>query len=86
MKRTLLVAAPIAALLITGLASAQQNSTDQTQETNPQSSASTTVKQPAGVSTPATIERNTQGVTGAQTGCKSASAEMTNGAVETCKK
>ena len=55
------------------------------QETNPQSSASTTVKQPAGVSTQPAMEGDTQGMNGAKTGCKSASAEMTNGAVETCK-
>ena len=86
MSGTWLVAGIAVALLFVGPALAQQNDTSQTQETNPQSSASTTVKQPAGVSTPATTENDTQGVNGAKTGCKSASAEMTNGAVETCKK
>ena len=86
MTRTWLAASGLAALLLTGPALAQQNDADQATETNPQTSASTTVKQPAGVSSPATVENNTQGVTGAQTGCKSASAELTNGAVETCKK
>lgn len=58
----------------------------QSDETNPQSSASTVVKEPAGVSKQPAMENTTQGMTGAETGCKSASAEMTNGAVETCKK
>ncbi len=58
----------------------------QSDQTNPQSSASTTVKEPAGVSKQPAMENTTQGMTGAETGCKSASAEMTNGAVETCKK
>ena len=71
----------ISICLVTMPAVAQQND----QETNPQTSASTTVKQPAGVSTPA-VQGDTQGVKGAETDCKSASAEMTNGAVESCKK
>ena len=47
-------------------------------ETAPQSSASTTVKAPAGVTSPDTA-------TG-KPGCRTASAEMTNGATDTCKK
>ena len=83
MKRNAIAVAVISLSLIAPPVWAQTKS-EQEPETNPQSSASTTVKQPAGVSTPA-MQGDTQGVKGAQTGCKSASAEMTNGAVETCK-
>ena len=54
-------------------------------ETAPQTSASTTVKAPAGVSDPDNAQNSQTGINGAKTGCKSASAEMTNGATETCK-
>ena len=78
------IAVAAISLSVIALPAWAQTKSEQEPETNPQSSASTTVKQPAGVSTPAT-QGDTQGMNGAKTGCKSASAEMTNGAVETCK-
>ena len=54
-------------------------------ETAPQTSATTTVKSPAGVTDPNSAQSDQTGINGAKTGCKSASAEMTNGATESCK-
>jgi len=85
MQGSWLLPAIMSALLVSNAALAQQSQSEETKQTNPQSSAGTTVKQPAGVAKPATMERDTQGVTGAKTGCTSASAKMTNGAEETCK-
>lgn len=50
-------------------------------ETAPQSGASTTVKAPAGVTFPDAAAQ-----TAGKPSCRSASAEMTNGATDTCKK
>jgi hypothetical protein len=63
---------------------AQDQNTSTSEKMNPQPQANTATA-PAGVSDPSAVEKKTQGMTGAQTGCKSASAEMTNGKVETCK-
>jgi hypothetical protein len=54
-------------------------------ETAPQTSASTIVKSPAGVTDPNKAQNDQTGINSAKTGCKSASAEMTNGATESCK-
>jgi hypothetical protein len=64
---------------------AQEQNTSTSEKMNPKPSAEISTKAPAGVSNPAAVENNTQGMTGAQTGCKTASAEMTNGKVEDCK-
>ncbi len=63
---------------------AQEQNKSTSEKMNPQPEANTTAKAPAGVSDPAAVEKKTQGMTGAQSGCKTASAEMTNGKVENC--
>ena len=83
MTRIWLFTGVVSALILGSPVLAQQSQTE-VQKSDSQPNADTTVKQPAGVATPAE-QKNTQGMTGAQTGCKSASAKMTNGAEETCK-
>jgi hypothetical protein len=53
-------------------------------EANPQVGAIATGVNPEGVSNPALIEKSTQGFVGAESGCRSVSAKMTNGFVESC--
>jgi hypothetical protein len=76
-----------ACILIGTAATAQTTETPKAPapETAPQSSASTTVKAPAGVTSTGAAQNDTTGSIGAKTGCKTASAEMTNGATESCK-
>ncbi len=77
----------IAALVVTTVSTLAQTETPKTPaaETAPQSSATTTVKAPAGVTNPNAAQNDQSGINNAKTGCKSASAEMTNGATESCK-
>ena len=85
MKGTRLLGVAACSLLAIGASAQQQPNTSTSEKMNSQPSAETAAKSPAGVSNPSSVETKTQGVTDAQTGCKSASAEMTNGQVETCK-
>jgi hypothetical protein len=73
--------AAAALALFAAQASAEGNSTSE--KMNPPQNTST--KNPAGVADPTAVQNDTQGMHGAETGCKSASAEMTAGKVENCK-
>jgi hypothetical protein len=84
-RTTILIVAAAFGLCTATLAHSAETPKDPAPETAPQTSATTSVKAPAGVTDPNAAQNAQTGINNAKTGCKSASAEMTNGATESCK-
>lgn len=85
MLRSILATGFMALLGASALAQQTETPNKPAAETAPQSSATTTVKAPAGVTHTNDAEMKATSDTTGKTNCKTASAEMTNGATESCK-